>query len=126
MSDEIKEGKVKSIISIAAAEFIERESNGRSLITVTDIRLFNRGKSATILVSVLPETATEGALEFLKRQRGEFREYIKKHTRLMMLPFFDFDIDKGELNRQRIDALTSENHEPLPPITALKGSLDAE
>lgn len=70
----------------AASEFINRESNRRSMITVTQVHFDARRKRADIFVSVFPEKDTHAATDFLNRQRSEFREYLKKHTRLHVLP----------------------------------------
>lgn len=105
-SNELKDGRLKDIIKDFAAKFIQRESNYTSLITVTDVMLYDHGKRATILFTVLPADKEKGALEFMKRMRTEFREYIKEKSRLGRIPFFDFEIDVGEKNRQKIDEIS--------------------
>lgn len=77
MSDNRSETIIK-IVKKAAAEFVQKESNGASLITITDVRLSNDEKYANILFTVLPEDKEESALDFTKRMRSEFREYVKK------------------------------------------------
>lgn len=108
MSD-TRDEKIIKIIKIAAANFLERESNGASLITVTDVKLSNDGKYATILFTVLPEDKQNAALEFAKRMRSEFKDYIKKNTKIGIIPMFDFGIDFGEKHRQRIDEISLKN-----------------
>ena len=98
--------KLIKIIRTAAAEFLQKESNGASLITVTDVRLSNDEKYATILFTVLPEEKEEAALEFTKRMRSEFREYVRTHTKIGKIPMFDFEIDLGEKHRQKIDLIS--------------------
>lgn len=85
--------------------FIKLESNGTSLVTVTDIDVKNRGKNASIFFTVLPEDKEGVVLDFLKRKRAEFREFIKENSRLGIIPFIDFEIDYGEKNRQNVDRL---------------------
>lgn len=87
----------------AAGLFLARESNGESLITVTRADIAPDFKNATIFLSVLPVSQEERALDFAKRQRPEFREYMKKHLKLKTLPFIDFSLDYGEKNRQNVD-----------------------
>jgi len=53
----------------------------------------------------MPESYEESALDFTKRQRTEFRNFVKKNTQLRRLPFFDFKIDHGEKHRQHLDTL---------------------
>ncbi len=102
---EYSKNKVNEMLKIAAADFLQRESTGKSLITVTDCKVADNQRTATIYFSVLPVDLEEEALNFTKRQRKEFHEYLKKHTRLRYIPFIDFEIDLGEKNRQRIDEL---------------------
>lgn len=100
-----RDQKLKDVIREAAAEFLQRESNYTSILTVTDVSLSDRGSRATIFFTVLPEDKEKGALDFTKRKRAEFREYFKSKARMRALPFFDFEIDKGEKNRQKIDEI---------------------
>jgi len=103
---DIKDGRMKRIIFDLATKFIESESNRTSLITITDVQLTDRGKGATILFTVFPEATEETALAFLKRQRSDFRDFVKGKSRLSIIPFFNFAVDHGEKNRQRIDELS--------------------
>lgn len=102
---ENRSDRIITIIKNAAAEFMQRESNGASLITITDVRLSNDEKYANILFTVLPEDKEEVALEFAKRMRSEFKQYIKTHTKLGRIPLFDFQIDMGEKHRQKLDKI---------------------
>lgn len=101
-----REQKLKDIIKEAAAEFLQRESNYTSILTVTDVSISERGNTATVFFTVLPEDKEKGALDFVKRKRAEFREFFKGKARMRALPFFDFEIDKGEKNRQKIDEIS--------------------
>jgi ribosome-binding factor A len=101
----IKDEKLKEIIREQASQFIQRESNGASMITVTNIVILNRGKNARILFTVWPESKQQVVTEFLKRQGTEFQDYVRKNSGLGRVPFFDFDIDFGEKNRQNIDQI---------------------
>lgn len=104
-----KQGRFEEILRDLAARFLSRESNRTSLITVTKIETNDQASTATIFFTVLPESQEAAALDFVKRQRGNFREFVKENARLMRIPFFDFEIDKGEKSRQKIDALTNGN-----------------
>ncbi len=85
---------------------MQRESSGGSLITVTDANISKDLKKATIFITVLPESSEESALNFAKRKRSDLRNFIKTKLQMKILPFLDFEIDKGEKNRQRIDELS--------------------
>jgi ribosome-binding factor A len=100
-----KDDKLKEIIRALAADFFSRESNRQSLITVTNIDLRNRASKAIILMTVLPEDKQQAALEFAQRQLSEFREYVKKNSRIQRIPFFEARLDVGEKNRQRMDEI---------------------
>jgi ribosome-binding factor A len=97
--------RIAEEIKHKAAEFINIEAGKSSLITVTGIDLSKNFANAIILVSVFPEDKERAALNFLSRHAKEFRSYIKSHAKLKRLPRFEFAIDKGEKNRQRLDGL---------------------
>lgn len=105
---ENRDKKIIKIIKLAAAEFMQRESNGASLMTITDVRMSKDEKYVNIFFTVLPEDKQDAVLEFAKRKRSEFRDYIKMNTRLGRIPTFDFEIDLGEKHRQRIDEISRE------------------
>ena len=104
----IKHQKIEEAVLHSAAEFIQRESSGQSLITVTRSALSDDGKTMTIFVSVLPEEKEKVALDFLKRQRAALRHHIKENVRVQHIPFLDVEIDYGEKNRQKIARLIQE------------------
>lgn len=97
--------KTKELIRELAADYFQRESNKQSLITITDVELASRGGRATILVTVLPESAEVAALAFMQRQLQEFRAFVMEKARLMRVPYFSVQLDKGEKNRQRLDVI---------------------
>lgn len=100
--------KVANLIKELAALFLEREADRSSLLTVTDCHISPDLKNATILISVLPETKEQAALGFVKRKRGEIRDFLKKNMNTKIIPFVDVELDKGEKNRQKIDELLRE------------------
>ena len=97
---------MKEIIRHKASEFFERESSGTALITVTNLKLVDNGAKVLIFFTVFPANKENGVLDFAKRKRTEFREFLKQETKLFRLPFVDFEIDLGEKNRQKIDVLS--------------------
>ncbi len=100
-----RDQKLKDLIKETAATFMQKESNYTSLITITDVSLSDRGKRAIVFFTVLPVEKEKAAIDFAKRKRAEFREYFSEHARMRALPFFDFEIDLGEKNRQKIDEI---------------------
>lgn len=106
MSDPTRDNKIGEMYKNMAAEFLERESTIMGLMTVTDILMSRNRKDVTILFTVFPDKYQEQALIFTRRIRSDFRDYVKdKMKYLATMPIFDFAIDFGEKNRQRIDTL---------------------
>lgn len=101
----LKQQKLEELIRNLAAQFIQIESSGVSLITITRCIIAEDLKHAMILVTVLPEKEENDALQFLKRKRSELRAYIRSHARTRVIPVVDFALDIGEKTRQKIDEL---------------------
>lgn len=102
-----RKDKVADQLAHLAAEFLGRESNRQSLITVTCADISPDMRRATIYFVVLPEGAEKDALDFAKRKRSEFKTFVKEHTNLRVIPFFDFAIDVGEKHRQHLDEISN-------------------
>lgn len=98
----------KELLSHLASEFIASESNRTSLITVTNTEVTKDFKKAIIFVTVYPQNQENAVMDFLKRQRSEFKQYVKKNSKIPRVPQFDFMIDSGEKSRQRIEELSHE------------------
>ena len=98
-----KKERFEEILKHLAAEFLSIYSNRVSMVTVTRVEAKETVNKATVFVTVLPESKEEAAMDFLKRNRSDFRAYVKYNARLMKIPFFDFEIDRGEKARYKID-----------------------
>lgn len=98
--------RINDTIKHLAMQYLSRESNRTSLVTVTNVDLYDHDSKATIMLTVLPEDKERLVLEFAKRHRPELRDFIKENARLRVIPFIDFEIDHGEKNRQRVDEIT--------------------
>lgn len=103
-----KKEKTIQLLKSLAGDFLARTSNRTSLITVTNVVLSEDGRRADILVSVMPKEKASAATDFMNRNVDEFREYVKSHSRMRILPRFAFRSDRGEEHRQRIDELLRE------------------
>lgn len=103
-----RKDKVANYLKELAAEFLVRENNGTSLITVTSATCSPDLKRATIFITVLPTSKEKNALEFAKRKRPELREFFKEKMTTKNIPFVDIAIDLGEKHRQKIDELLRE------------------
>jgi len=100
--------KVTNLVKELSAQFLGRENNKTSLITVTSWSTSPDLKRATIFITVLPNSKEHDALDFAKRKRGKLREFLKDNIKIKIIPFIDIEIDKGEKNRQKIDELLRE------------------
>ena len=100
--------RVANQIKELSAEFLGRENNRTSLITVTSATCSPDLKRGIIYISVFPSSKEHDALEFAKRKRPELREFLKKNMPIKIIPFIDIAIDEGEKNRQKIDGLLRE------------------
>jgi ribosome-binding factor A len=100
--------RAQEVLTHLAGEFISRESNRNSLITITGHKNSPDLAYMTFYFTVLPEDQEKAALDFLKRNRGEFKNFVKEKSRLQHIPFFDFEIDSGEKARQRIEKISQD------------------
>lgn len=100
-----RDDRIKEILRDLGARFLLLNGNGSSLMTVTNVELTTNGKNATIFFTVFPADFEKTAVEFAKRKRSEFKEFVKEHSKLGRIPQLDFEIDSGEKNRQKIDSL---------------------
>ncbi len=101
-------GKLREAIRELASKFFLVESNQSSLITITDVDLYDNDRQAEIAITVLPVEKEEEALSFARRLRTELRGKIMKELRVMHPPFIEIVIDRGEKNRQRIDEISQQ------------------
>ncbi len=97
--------KVANSIKELAAQFLERESNKTSLLTITQVEVSPDLKRATIFISVLPDSMENTALNFVKRNLGDLRNFLKEKITIKNIPYLETKIDLGEKNRQKIDEL---------------------
>ena len=99
--------KTIELIRHLAGEFLKGEKAGSALITITDAKISDDYKEATVFFTVYPDNKEKAVLDFLKRKRSDFKHYVKEHATLGRIPFFDFAIDYGEKNRQKIDLISN-------------------
>jgi ribosome-binding factor A len=94
---------MENVIKDLACDFFARESNKKSLLTITRAMMTEDMKTCIIYISVFPEKEEIAALHFTKRQRKDFQEFLRKKMQRQFVPFIDIEIDKGEkiLNRMR-------------------------
>jgi ribosome-binding factor A len=103
----LKKEKTEEIIRKLAADFVLREASPASLITVTRVEMKENGKTVNLFFTTLPEKEEDTALKFLMRKGGELVDYVRKNSRIGIVPHLTWRIDYGERNRQRLDEITS-------------------
>lgn len=103
-----RDERMKEILRDMSARFLLLNGNNSSLLTVTQVNLTDNGKYATIFFTVFPSEFEKTALEFAKRKRSDFRDFLKENSKLGRIPNVDFEIDLGEKNRQKIDNLLNQ------------------
>ena len=101
-----KHDRVRSILSELVAHFIREEANPDPLITVTNISISPDYRKATVFLTTIPESGEEPALGFLRRKGSDLRNFLKKKSKLKIIPHIEFEIDRGERHRQHIDKIT--------------------
>ncbi len=93
--------RIIEAVRIGAAEFLARQSNHQSLVTVTQVKMNKDGDEAVIHLSVLPIEKAKAALDFAQRQRRELREYLKERTIMGRLPRVVFVLEtEGDANKK--------------------------
>ncbi len=100
--------KLEAAITKEASYFFEREGNRNSLITITRTILSKRGTGATLFVSVFPIEKEKAALDFIHRNLGELRKYLREQIRARNIPTLHIESDHGELARDEINRLLKE------------------
>lgn len=104
--DATRHEKIQEALREVAAEFMAREANRNTLVTVTRAALNGDGHRATVYITALPESEEEAALAFANRNIDEVKKFFKERVRGAMPPYLTFEIDRGEKNRQRLDELS--------------------
>lgn len=104
-----KDEKMASLISKFAAEYFCLESSRDSLMTITKTDILDRGKKAVIFFTTFPREKEAAALEFARRRKRDFRQFVIAKKSFGFTPQMDFAIDLGEYNRQRIDELLAKS-----------------
>lgn len=102
------DAKIQKELQRLAAAFFAIESNRDALISVTRVEVGKNWKTATVFLSVMPESKEKAAYDFAMRMRADLRTYLKEHMRSRALPFISIEIDAGEKHRQKIDQLSKE------------------
>jgi ribosome-binding factor A len=82
--------RLVAAITKAAAEFVSRESNGRSLVTITRTTLDENGTHVTIYFSVFPDKDTHAVQDFLARRMTDFVTFMRSRIETRAIPRIRF------------------------------------
>ncbi len=99
-----RQEKVNSLLKNLAAYFLSKKTTG-AIITVTRVETSKDLKSAKIFISIFPETKEKEMLDLMNERKGELRKYIGSQIKMKFLPTLEFEIDKAEKSRKRIEEL---------------------
>lgn len=100
-----RQKKLVQELKRVAGDFLQRETNGKALITVTNADYSPDMKNATVYITVMPERYEEEAVGFAMRMRGELKEEIRKRIPVRIIPHVEIKLDVGEKHRQKIEDL---------------------
>ena len=107
--------RMKSLLMEQVASFIRLEANPNPLITVTNLTVSPDYRYVTVFITTIPDGGEADALIFLRRKGRDMRHYIKKHSRVKIIPSLTFEIDYGERHRQYIDTIAQKlEHKEQP------------
>ena len=97
--------RLNMLVKQYAGQYVSREAGNTALITITRSTISPDGKKCMVYFTALPVDKENAALGFLKRHRGDMRDYIESIVRTQNVPFIDVAVDECEKNYQRIDGL---------------------
>ncbi len=99
-----RQEKVNSLLRRFVSSFLVKEK-GSSIITITRIETSKDLKSAKIFISIFPESGELEIMNLLKAKIKELHEFIGPKIKMKFFPRLEFEIDKGEKERQKIEKL---------------------
>ena len=82
-----------------------------SLVTLTNIEIYNGGANARVGVSVIPEKMTEGVIKNLNGFANELHFKLVRTMNIRTVPKPEFYVDPGAENAAKIEKIVIENEE---------------
>ena len=76
-----------------------------SIITITRVETSKDLKTAKIFISIFPENKEKETFGILKKKADELRKYVGSRIKMKFLPHLEFEIDKSEEARQKIEEI---------------------
>lgn len=94
--------QISEQIREVVSTYINKNTNGKSIISVTTVDINEKLDKATVFVTVLPEKEEPVALDFLQRKGTEIRKTVMKSLNIARIPFIEIKIDTGQKLFDRI------------------------
>ena len=99
-----RQEKVNSLLRRFVSSFLVKEKSS-AIVTITRIETSKDLKIAKIFISIFPESKETETIKLLKLKTGELHKFIGSRIKMKFLPHLEFEIDKGEKERQKIEKL---------------------
>jgi ribosome-binding factor A len=96
--------KVNSLLRQLTAAYLAKKINS-CLLTITRVETSNDLKSAKIFISIFPEDKEKETLKNLEEKTDELQRYVGSQIKMKFLPRLEFEIDKSEKSRQKIEEI---------------------
>lgn len=100
-----KEEKLVSLLAKVVANFFLRIDFKKILVSINRVELSKDSKIAKIYIGVYPDGNEAETLSTLKKKNKEIRKYALGQIRTRYLPHFEFIIDKGIKNLERMEEI---------------------
>ncbi len=97
--------KINEELKKIAQDFLQRNSSGQSMITVTSADVSKDLRNATIRITVMPLEKEKAVFDFVQRMRADMRTDIKNRLPIKVIPYVEIEIDEGEKIRQKLDSI---------------------
>jgi ribosome-binding factor A len=104
--------RVANLIQEELGKLMLREVNfGNALVTITGVVIEKKLETATVKISVIPETKEAGALKTLSGEAGRLQYLLLRKINIYPMPRIHFELDKGVENAAKVEKLLLENSE---------------
>lgn len=100
-----RQERVSSLLARLVSEFIAEHWFGLSRVAVSRIEVSKALKEAIVYVIISPESQEKAALKELAAMRLKLYNEVSVKLKTKFTPRFEFRIDKGEKNRERVEKL---------------------
>ncbi|MBI2415927.1 MAG: 30S ribosome-binding factor RbfA [Candidatus Kerfeldbacteria bacterium] len=95
--------QLRTILAQELSRAVELSSG--TIVSITQVRTSADLKTATVLVSILPERCTGSVLHSLQAHMPYFVSAVRQQVPLRSLPHFRFTVDTTERRAGKIEAL---------------------